>query len=91
MKLKILFDEKVIMDIEVKKAEISQIRECIGIYRTADSKKTGKHICYRIAPSVKNRICIDILDDETMPNSEFYTMECNSLPIKTKDVTVTCP
>jgi hypothetical protein len=91
MKLKILFDEKVVMDVEVKKAEISSIRECIGIYRTADFKANDVHKCYEIAPSVKNRICIDVLDDETMPNSEFYTMECNSLPKKIRNVTITCP
>jgi hypothetical protein len=91
MKIKIMFDDEVVWDNEVKSAEISESRKCTGIFKTADFKATGEHKCYEIAPSVKFRLSIDYLDESPMPNSEFYTMEDNSLPHKIRNVTTTCP
>jgi hypothetical protein len=91
MKIKIMFDEEVVWDNEVKSAEISESRECTGIFKTADFKATGEHKIFELAPSIKFRLCIDYLSDNPMPNSEFYTMVDNSLPHKFYDVTATCP
>ena len=92
MNIKIMFDGKVITDIEVKNAEISASRDIGCIYKTSDFKKTLKHKPYELIPSAKSKICIDyeVLTEE-MPNSEFYLMSCNSLPEKIKNVITTCP
>jgi hypothetical protein len=91
MKIKIMFDDELVWENEVKTAEISESRSCTGIFKTADFKTTGEHKCFEIAPSIKYKLCIDYLSDSPMPNSEFYTMEENIFQQKIRNVTTTCP
>ena len=92
MRIKIMFDDKVMMDTEVKSAEISEVRDVVCIYKSDDFKGSREHKPYEIVPSVVSKICIDYecLDKE-MPNSEFYLTSSNSLPRKAHKVTTSCP
>lgn len=90
MQFKIMFDDKVMMDIKVKNAEISEVRDLVCIYKSADFKVSHEHKPYEIVPSAVSRVCIDC-EHEEMPNSEFYVMSCNSLPSKVKNVRTSCP
>ena len=81
MRIKILFDNDVIVDTEVKNAELSQARDLAYIYKSSDFKKSHEHKPYEIVPSARARFCIDYEVNE-MPNSEFYIMSCDSSPSK---------
>jgi len=92
MKIKVLFDDEVVLDTVVKSAELSESRDVVAIYDSKIYKEEKKRLISEMVPSAKGRFCIEYeVIDEEMPNSYYYLMSCDSLPKKIKNVTTTCP
>jgi hypothetical protein len=90
MRIKILFDDEVVHESEVKNAEISQSRDVIALYSRTLSEEHGKPMITEMVPSVVERICIDCEMIEK-PNTNFFLMSCDSVPRKTSNVRMSCP